>query len=88
MTRTQTPAQLRRLSDLSTICRAISRVRPTTTASIGLLDVANACRIHGVGGWTTRDNFLIIACDWDIACDRLDDQSDACLAAIARVLRV
>jgi hypothetical protein len=87
VTRTQTPAQLRRLSDLSVIRRAVAQSRPTTTAHIGLMDVATACRIRGVGRSVTRDDLLIIACEWDLARDRLDDQSDACRAAIAHVLR-
>lgn len=87
MTRAQTPAQLRRLSHLSVIRRAVARSRPTTTANIGLMDVATACRICGIGGSVTRDDLLIIACEWDFVRDQLDDQSDTCLAAIARVFR-
>jgi hypothetical protein len=87
VTRIQTLAQLRRLSDLSVIRRAVAQSRPTATAHIGLMDVATACRIRGVGGSVTRDDRLVIACEWDLARDQLDNQSDACLAAIARVLR-
>jgi hypothetical protein len=87
VTRIQTPVLLRRLSDLSVIRRAVARSRSAATAHIGLLDVATACRIRGVGGPVTRDDLLIIACEWNLARDQLDDQSDACLTAIARVLR-
>jgi hypothetical protein len=86
--RIQALAQLRRLSHLSTIRRAVAPSRPLTTANIGLVDVATACRIRGVGKWATHDDLLTIACEWDLARDQLDDQSDACLAAIARILRL
>ena len=87
MTRAQPLAQLRRLSDLSVIRRAVARSRPTTTANIGLMDVATACRMRCVSAWATRDELLTIACEWDIMRDRLQDQSDACLAAVMRALR-
>jgi hypothetical protein len=88
VTQARTPAQLRRLNDLSVIRRAVAQSRPTATAQIGLVDVAAACRIRCIGGSVTRDDLLVIACEWDLAHDQLDDQSDACLAAIARVLRL
>ena len=92
MTRTQTLAQLRRLSDLSTIHRAIARLRPTTTANIGLMEIANACRQHARVSLerdchAARDELLTIACEWDLRRDRLDKQSDACLAAIVGFIR-
>jgi hypothetical protein len=85
--RTQTPAQLRRLSDLYVIRRAVARSQPTATANISLINVATACQIRRVRGLATRDDLLTIACEWDLARDQLDDQSDECLAAIAHVLR-
>ena len=88
MARTQASARLRRLCSLWSIGGAITRVGPTTIASIGLMDVATACRARGVRAWATRDELLTIACEWDITRDRLQDQSDACLAAVIRVLRV
>lgn len=92
MTRIQTPAQLRRLSDLSTIRRAIAQLRATNSARIGLMDIADASRMllgsaavrdcHAV-----RDALLTVACEWDLQHDRLAEQSDACLAVIAALLR-
>jgi hypothetical protein len=92
VTRTQTLAQLRRLSELSAIRREIARLQPKTTVNIGLMDVANACRTHARASierdcHAARDALLTIASEWDLARDRLDDQSDACLAAIVDLLR-
>lgn len=92
VTRIQTSAQLRRLSDLSTIRRTIARLRPTNFACIGLMDIADTLRMlwgsaavrdcHAV-----RDALLTIACEWDLQRDRVDEQSDVCLAVIAGLLR-
>jgi hypothetical protein len=92
VTRIQTPAQLRRLSDLSTIRRAIARLRATNSARIGLMDIADASRMLLGSGevrdcHAVRDALLTIACEWDLQHDRLDEQSDACLAVIAALLR-
>lgn len=92
MTRTQTLAQLRRLSDLSTIHRAIGRLQPTTTANIGLMEIASVCRMSARVSLerdchAARAGLVTIACEWDLAGDRLEKQSDACLAAIVAFLR-
>ena len=91
MTRMQTLAKLRRLSDLSTIHRTIVRLRPATPAKIGLMEIASACRLRARVSLerdchTARDKLLTIACEWDVRRDRLDKQSDACLAAIVDFL--
>jgi hypothetical protein len=92
VTRMQTLAQLRRLGDLSTIHRAIVRLGPATTANIGLMEIASACRQRARISLerdyhAARDELLTIACEWDLQRDRIDKQSDACLAAIADFLR-
>jgi hypothetical protein len=92
MTRIQTPAQLRRLNDLSTIHRVVAQPRPTNSAGIGLTEVADALRMRvrvaaARDSHAARDTLLTIACEWDLQRDRLDTQSDVCLAVIARFLR-
>jgi hypothetical protein len=81
-------------SDLSMIRSAIARMWPGATGpdSIGLMDVAEACRTHARASierdcHVARDALLTIACEWDLARDRLEDQSDACVAAIVGLLR-
>ena len=93
MTTAKTYAQLRRLSDLAAIrCAIAGRERGRAAGSVGLMDVADMCRRRAttvaVRDWhAERDALLMIACEWDLRRDRLDDQSDACLAAIAVFLR-
>jgi hypothetical protein len=88
MATAKTRAQLRRFNDLSSILRAITS--PTSSSrSVGLQEIAGLCArraradhdIHAV-----RDELLTIACEWDLAHDRLEDQSDVCLDAIATFL--
>ena len=57
----------------------------------GLKDIAELCRRHTLAhpgrDWNdVRDGMLTIACEWDLANDRLDAQSDACLDCLARFL--
>jgi hypothetical protein len=56
----------------------------------GLKDVAELCRRHARAhprDWNAvRDDILTIACEWDLANDRLDAQSDACLDCLAQFL--
>jgi hypothetical protein len=89
MATAKTRAQLRRLDDLSSILRAIaSPISPPR--AVGLQDIAALCGrrvrahrdVHAV-----RDDLLTIACEWDLAQDRLEDQSDVCLDAIATFLQ-
>ena len=56
------------------------------------MDVAEACRRRARASLerdchAARDELLTIACEWDLARDRLEDQSDACFAAIVNSLR-
>jgi hypothetical protein len=92
MATARTRAQLRRLSDLSLIRSALSRtMQVRTEQNAGLQEIAALCSArgraqvqrdyHGV-----RDQLLTVACEWDLRCDRLEDQSDVCLAAIADML--
>ena len=59
--------------------------------AMGLGDVAELCRRDhdarpGRDCNAVRDQLLIIAVEWDLARDRLDQQSDTCLRAIAEFL--
>jgi len=83
-----------RASDLSTIRNVIARLRPglAATQPIGLMDIAEVCRrraraVVARDCHAARDALLAIACEWDLARDRLEEQSDACLAAISGLLR-
>ena len=90
MATAKTRAQLRRLDDLSSILRATTSPSSSPRA-VGLQDIAALCAkralarvgrdVHAV-----RDELLAIACEWDLAQDRLEDQSDVCLDAIATFL--
>ena len=92
MATAKTRGQLRRLSDLSLIRSTLARkLQMSAEQNAGLQEIAALCArractqgprdCHGV-----RDQMLIIACEWDLRGDRLEDQSDACLAAIAGML--
>jgi hypothetical protein len=92
MATARTRAQLRRLSDLSLIRSALTRtMQLRAEQNAGLQEIAMLCArraraqvprdCQGV-----RDQLLTIACEWDLRRDRLEDQSDACLAAIADML--
>jgi hypothetical protein len=88
----RTASELRRWSDLATIRRAIRTMAPELAdASAGLKEVAELCRRRAVSrpgrDWhAVRDDILTIGCEWDLASDNLDHQSDACLEYIARFL--
>ncbi|HEU4380279.1 MAG TPA: hypothetical protein VFR73_17025 [Hyphomicrobiaceae bacterium] len=92
MATAKTRAQLRRLSHLSLIRSALAgRLRGTALIQVGLIEVAALCasRAHAMAGrdcHSVRDQLLIIACEWDLRRDCLEDQPDACLAAIADML--
>ena len=60
-------------------------------ASIGLMEIAEVCRRQVTArpgrDWNeTRDQILAIGCEWDLANDRLEEQSDACLRSLATFL--
>jgi hypothetical protein len=88
MATAKTRAQLRRLDDLSSILRAMKSPISSPRA-VGLQDVAALCgkRVRaGRDVHAVRDDLLTIACEWNLAHDRLEDQSDVCIDAIATFL--
>jgi len=91
MATAKTRAQLRRLNDLSSILRA-NTSPASSPRTLGLQEIAALCAKRaparvGRDFHAVRDELLAIACEWDLACDRLEDQSDVCLDAIATFLR-
>jgi len=59
---------------------------------MGLMDVAELCRRDYAARPsrdcnTVREQLLTIAVEWELGRDRLDQQSDTCLRAIAEFLR-
>ena len=81
-----------RPTDLLMIQSAVERMlgRPVEQ-SIGLREIADVCRLRAKAMLerdchTARDALLTVACEWDLTRDRLEDQSDACLAIIVEVL--
>lgn len=92
MATAKTRAQLRRFSHLSLIRSALAgRLRETAVMQVGLIEIAALCasRARAVAGrdcHSLRDQLLTIACEWDLGRDSLEDQPDACLAAIADML--
>jgi hypothetical protein len=89
MARARAATELRRWSDLVIIQRAIAARMPELQV-VGLNEVVELCRRHTLacpGDWNdVRDGMLMICCEWDLANDRLDAQSDACLDCLARFL--
>ena len=63
---------------------------PELQERVGLNEVAELCRRHALAqprDWNdVRDGMLMICCEWDLANDALDAQSDACLDCLARFL--
>ena len=92
MATAKTRGQLRRLSDLSLISAALaSKLQLRIDQSAALQEIAALCskRAPAQGArdcHVVRDQLLTIACEWDLGRERLEDQSDACLAAIAVML--
>jgi hypothetical protein len=72
---------------------AIEGAIPEASApALGLAAVAELCRRHvlahpGLDWNERRDQILMIGVEWDLECDALEAQSDACLRSIARFLR-
>ena len=84
--------ELRRWGDLAAIRRALKvRMPELVETSVGLRQVAELCRRDSVvrprDCHAVRDQMLIIGCDWDLDCDRLEEQSDRCLRSVADFLR-
>jgi hypothetical protein len=88
----RTAAELRRGSDLALIRRALATAMPELADHpVGLKEVAELVRRRtasrpGRDLHEVRDLILTIGSEWDLACDRLDEQSSACLHALARLL--
>ena len=85
--------ELRRWADLTVIYGAFEgRMPEVLPADSGLRDVAELCKRDYAArpgrDWNeVRDQLLLIGIEWDLARDRLDQQSQACLRAIAQFLR-
>jgi hypothetical protein len=92
MATAKTRAQLRRLSDLSLIRSALpGRAQRGDDQNVGLQEIGTLCRqrarsLTGRDCHAVRDLLLTIASEWDLGCERLEEQSDVCLAAIAEML--
>jgi hypothetical protein len=92
MATAKTRAQLRRLNDLSLIRSAFPEsFQRGADQIIGLEEIASLCgrRARSQSArdcHAMRDLLLTIACEWDLGQERLEDQSDACLAAIAEMI--
>jgi len=86
-------SELRRWADLTVIHGAFQgRMPEMLPADSGLKDVAELCKRDFAGrparDWNdVRDQLLLIGIEWNLDRDRLDQQSDACLRAIAAFLR-
>jgi hypothetical protein len=86
-------SELRRWADLTVIDGAfIARLPELIPANSGLKDIAELCKRDFAGrpardSNDVRDQLLVIGVEWDLDRDRLDQQSDACLQAIATFLR-
>jgi hypothetical protein len=85
-------SQLRRLSDLSLIrCELAKALHRPANQDASLIDIAVLCAPRararlGSDCHSVRDEVLTIAAEWDLRRERLEDQSDACIAAIAAML--
>src|SRR5262245_21899827 len=85
--------ELRRWADLTVINGAFAgRMPDVLPADSGLKDVAELCKRDYAArpgrDWNeVRDQLLLIGIEWDLTRDRLDQQSQACLRAIATFLR-
>jgi hypothetical protein len=85
--------ELRRWADLTIIHGAFqARLPELLPADSGLKDVAELCKRDFAArpprDWNdVRDQLLLIGVEWNLDCDRLDRQSDACLRTVAALLR-
>ena len=88
----RTATELRRWNDLATIRRALAVAMPELAdRPVGLKDIARLCKRRvaarpGRDWHEMRDVILTIGCEWDLARDRLDEQSNACLNCLAQFL--
>ena len=85
--------ELRRWADLTVIHGAFqARLPELLPANSGLKDVAELCKrdftARPARDWNdVRDQLLLIGIEWNLDCDRLYQQSDACLRTVAAILR-
>ena len=90
----RTASELRRWSDLSAVRLVLAARMPELRESkVGLMQVAECCRrqIRAFPGRDcneTRAHLVTICCEWDLAADRLEDQSEDCLRCLATFLGV
>jgi hypothetical protein len=94
MATARTARELRRWSDLAAIRHAVAaRMPELRNAEVGLMEVAEFCRRQVSAcpsrDWNeTRDQILAIACEWNLAKDRLEEQSEECLPCLAMFLEL
>ena len=87
------PTEFRRSAALTVIHGAFkARLPELLPADKGLRDVAELCSrevaARPARDWNDlRDQLLLIGIEWNLDCDRLDQQSDACLRTVAALLR-
>ena len=85
--------ELRHWADLTVIHGAFqARLPELLPANSGLKDVAELCKrdfaARPARDWNdVRDQLLLIGIEWNLDCDRLNRQSDACLRTVAAFLR-
>ena len=83
----------RRWADLTVIHGAFqARLPELLPADSGLKAVAELCKrdfaARPARDWNdVRDQLLLIGIEWNLDCDRPDQQSDACLRTVAALLR-
>ena len=93
MATARTGNDLRRRANLTVVQRAQeARLPQVEFWKMGLRDVAELCRRDyaarpGRDCNAVRDQLLMIAIEWNLARDRLDQQSNTCLRFIAQFLR-
>jgi hypothetical protein len=85
-------SDLRHWADLTVIQRVQeAKLHQAKFWEMGLRDVAELCRRDYAARPardcnTVRDQLLLIAIEWDLTRDRLDQQSHTCLRAVAEFL--
>jgi hypothetical protein len=86
-------SELRRWADLTVINGAfIARLPEMISADSGLKDIAELCKRDyaarpGRDCNDVRDQLLLIAVEWNLDRDSLDQQSEVCLRCVADFLR-
>jgi hypothetical protein len=91
MATTRTAPELRRSAYIALIYRAFrTRMPDLRETAIGLEQVAELCKRDcaarpGRDWHWVRDNVLIIAAEWELSRDRLEEQSIECLRTLAKL---